>query len=518
MSGQLKIKFDSWGKTMTQTAVTGSSSSTSAAPPPAAASAAPAGDPAAPTTTTTTSVPTATPAAALQGIAIQSASAAAAAAVALAAALPQPAVPAAVSTVSQPPAALPQNLTVISHGHRSSSAAAAVPAAVAELPPAAARNLSVVQSAAAVLLPDNKGPVTTTATTVTGTTATTVLVTDKKPSFGSGVTSAFTSMTASSDQSSSVGHHRPIPQQLVLPSTTLSSVSSSHSGTPGHNWCCLTEEGVKRCTRIAGNASYSKRIQKIVQQKKMRLSIDHSARHVYICDFHKNQIQSTRLPGDPCPVSLQHGSGRQLHQSPATGGTKRKRKDHVGEEDFLIDSSNENSMLTEQDLLFSSSSHYEGGVGGDGYGEPQPHSHHHHHHHHNQQPHPPPPQHQSHGRGGGGKNSSGGQSLAAGDLDLSCLQVNTLRRYKKHFHVQAKPGLNKQMLAESVQRHLKSISLNEKEAITFFIFMVKMNRNKLDKNCSGGGDGGAGGSSAAGPAAVSPGGGLLSSPAGYGHL
>ena len=37
--------------------------------------------------------------------------------------------------------------------------------------------------------------------------------------------------------------------------------------------CCLMDSG-KRCLKPAGNASYSKRIQKTVTQKNMKLSLD----------------------------------------------------------------------------------------------------------------------------------------------------------------------------------------------------------------------------------------------------
>jgi hypothetical protein len=73
-------------------------------------------------------------------------------------------------------------------------------------------------------------------------------------------------------------------------------------------------------------------------------------------------------------------------------------------------------------------------------------------------------------------------------VDLASLQVNALRRYKKHFHVQAKPGLNKQQLAEVLHRHFRSIPVNEKEAITFFIYMIKCNKNKLDRESTSGQD------------------------------
>ncbi|CAO1420779.1 unnamed protein product [Diamesa serratosioi] len=57
--------------------------------------------------------------------------------------------------------------------------------------------------------------------------------------------------------------------------------------------CCLLEDGVK-CRRNAGNASYSKRIQKTVISKKLKFTLDTMARHNNICDFHKGKIQSAR--------------------------------------------------------------------------------------------------------------------------------------------------------------------------------------------------------------------------------
>ncbi|KAG8509258.1 Histone deacetylase complex subunit SAP30L [Galemys pyrenaicus] len=57
--------------------------------------------------------------------------------------------------------------------------------------------------------------------------------------------------------------------------------------------CCLIADG-ERCARPAGNASFSKRVQKSISQKKLKLDIDRSVRHLYICDFHKSFIQSVR--------------------------------------------------------------------------------------------------------------------------------------------------------------------------------------------------------------------------------
>ena len=45
--------------------------------------------------------------------------------------------------------------------------------------------------------------------------------------------------------------------------------------------CCLVEDG-ERCKRQAGNASYSKRIQKTVSQRKLKLSLDVNVRNQFL--------------------------------------------------------------------------------------------------------------------------------------------------------------------------------------------------------------------------------------------
>ncbi|KAJ7421584.1 Histone deacetylase complex subunit SAP30 [Pitangus sulphuratus] len=78
------------------------------------------------------------------------------------------------------------------------------------------------------------------------------------------------------------------------PAAAPGSASAGCAGGPGAGQlCCLREEG-ERCGRAAGNASFSKRIQKSISQKKVKIELDKSARHLYICDFHKNLIQSVR--------------------------------------------------------------------------------------------------------------------------------------------------------------------------------------------------------------------------------
>jgi len=154
-----------------------------------------------------------------------------------------------------------------------------------------------------------------------------------------------------------------------------------HSGNSTTLYCCLLENG-KPCNRPASNASYSKRIQGTVAQRKLKLSMDPKARHNYICEFHKSVIQSVRQ--------------------------KRQRQD------------SEESLETET-------------ISGD---DP---------------------------------------------VDFFHLQMNTLRRYKKHFKVPSRPGLNKAQLADSLVRHFKTIPVIEKEALTYFIYMVKTGSSRLDE-------------------------------------
>ncbi|XP_039267044.2 histone deacetylase complex subunit SAP30L-like [Styela clava] len=70
-------------------------------------------------------------------------------------------------------------------------------------------------------------------------------------------------------------------------------------------------------------------------------------------------------------------------------------------------------------------------------------------------------------------------------VGLINLQMNTLRRYKRHFKLQTRPGMNKAQLAETVQRHFSSFPVVEKEALAYFIYMVKMKKNRIDLKESG---------------------------------
>ncbi|XP_066042067.1 histone deacetylase complex subunit SAP30 isoform X2 [Chamaea fasciata] len=65
-------------------------------------------------------------------------------------------------------------------------------------------------------------------------------------------------------------------------------------------------------------------------------------------------------------------------------------------------------------------------------------------------------------------------------VDLYQLQVNTLRRYKRHFKLQTRPGLNKAQLVEIIGCHFRTIPVNEKDTLTYFIYSVKNDKNKPD--------------------------------------
>ncbi|XP_068837047.1 histone deacetylase complex subunit SAP30L isoform X2 [Capricornis sumatraensis] len=71
-------------------------------------------------------------------------------------------------------------------------------------------------------------------------------------------------------------------------------------------------------------------------------------------------------------------------------------------------------------------------------------------------------------------------------VDLFQLQVNTLRRYKRHYKLQTRPGFNKAQLAETVSRHFRNIPVNEKETLAYFIYMVKSNKSRLDQKSESG--------------------------------
>ena len=56
----------------------------------------------------------------------------------------------------------------------------------------------------------------------------------------------------------------------------MNGFSTEEESRSGHDQiCCLLDDG-QRCRQPAGNASYSKRIEKTVQQRRLKLNIDHN--------------------------------------------------------------------------------------------------------------------------------------------------------------------------------------------------------------------------------------------------
>ncbi|XP_050303584.1 histone deacetylase complex subunit SAP30 homolog [Anthonomus grandis grandis] len=157
------------------------------------------------------------------------------------------------------------------------------------------------------------------------------------------------------------------------------STGEEDSRGPTDQICCLIDNG-ERCANAAGNASYSKRIQKTVTQRRLNLLLDTKARHIYICELHKMIIQTAR--------------------------TSRRRKDSE---------------------------------------ESEP------------------------------------ETPEVPDIDFNSLPVNTLRRYKKYYNIQTRPGLNKAQLAEVLTKHFRTIPVKEKDVLSYFIYTVKTNSNKLDQ-------------------------------------
>lgn len=147
--------------------------------------------------------------------------------------------------------------------------------------------------------------------------------------------------------------------------------------------CCLVDGGM-RCKRLAGNASYSKRVQRTVQQKHLKLVADPEAKHMFICDSHKNTIQHFR----------------------------NKQKNREGRNSEHIDLSDRPSQI---------------------------------------------------------------------DINFSLLPVSLLRRYKRHFKLATRPGINKAQLADIVAKHFSKQQVDEKEVLTHFLYTCK-NKNRQENS------------------------------------
>lgn len=193
------------------------------------------------------------------------------------------------------------------------------------------------------------------------------------------------SLSSSSSSSLTVQQNVAVGGPSTTTTTTTTNSATGYLGTNAQI-CCLVEEGT-RCNRLAGNACFNKRIQRTIVQRKLRLAIDGAAKHIYICDHHKNIIQSMR--------SI----------------TKRKRK----EEEEENNSNDEYSFQGNCNVA---------GLNCSGYGATTTTT-------------------------TTTTTSNYEEEGSTGpNVDLSSLQVSALRRYKRFYRVSTKPGLNKSLLAE----------------------------------------------------------------------
>lgn len=239
--------------------------------------------------------------------------------------------------------------------------------------------------------------------------------------------------------------------------------------------CCLLDNGV-RCDSIAGNSSFSARIQKVVSTKKLNFSLDPTVRHTFLCDQHKAilTVAKKSTVARESKTARSHNAAHNNQSAPNQQTNSnfndlsaRQAIQHPVSMDTL---NNQNNLAHNHTGIMNNVAVRQGNQ--ITYG-------------HYQSAHP-----NQHGNMDVIMSSSfdhaGGDTLvprgSGADVDLQQLQVNTLRRYKKHFRVQTRPGLNKMQLAEVLKCHFRTLPIIEKEAITYFVYIVKCYRNKLDQS------------------------------------
>lgn len=238
--------------------------------------------------------------------------------------------------------------------------------------------------------------------------------------------------------------------------------------------CCLLDNGI-RCERVAGNASFSRRIQKIVGTKKMNFSLDPNVRHAYICEHHKGLIcvAKNRSNVSNRDTQSKNNSSNMALAIPQTNSNNFNSNimsrpippPHLQHPN--IDPMNQNRLVNNHANALNNLPMRQTSVPYPTYNPAVP-----------TQMGSIDMMMGSFDSGDTATTSNSSSSM----VDLHQLQVNTLRRYKRHFRVQTRPGLNKMQLAESLQQHFRTMPIIEKEAITYFVYIVKCCRNKLDQN------------------------------------
>lgn len=262
---------------------------------------------------------------------------------------------------------------------------------------------------------------------------------------------------------------RPPSTLPVVPITSTAPSAANVKTESNKIICCLLDNNV-RCDRVAGNASFSLRIQKIVASKKLSFTLDQNARHTYICEHHKGIItvaKKSTVAKEPKANARNYNNANNTNAYVPQTNNKHYNAQQSVSIPVNMDTSNSGRVINNHAMTMGSLPIRPGP--GYSYGQ------------YNSSQVVPMDVTMSTNLSNAGEDKVPSSSMSV-DVDLQQLQVNTLRRYKRHFRVQTRPGLNKVQLAESLKGHFRSLPIIEKEAITYFVYIVKCYRNKLDHN------------------------------------
>lgn len=263
--------------------------------------------------------------------------------------------------------------------------------------------------------------------------------------------------------------NRTLSNLPLQPKTTSASVSKADSQQVSFI-CCLLDNGF-RCDKTAGTSTYSARIQKIVATKKLNFCIEPSVRHTYICEHHRAIITAAKKTTSARENKSRNYNASNNNQNTPNQQSNSNFNDLSARQQINIEAiTHQNSVTHNHTGIMNNASIRQGNqVTYSHYPVAHP----------NQLGSMDVMMSTSFDAAGGDNIA---QRSGGVDVDLQQLQVNTLRRYKKHFRVQTRPGLNKLQLAEVLKCHFRTLPIIEKEAITYFVYIVKCYRNKLDQN------------------------------------
>lgn len=185
--------------------------------------------------------------------------------------------------------------------------------------------------------------------------------------------------------------------------------------------CCLID--VEKCQNLASTSHFSKRVERVVREAKLHVTVDQNALHLYICEHHKDIIKKARdsikRRKEEAKRALQERHEAHMKELERI---KQNRQLHKIRQKMMMKPKSSipvNSPITPSSPL---------------------------------------------------------------ELDLSTLSIQSLYRYKRIMAVQSNTGLTKQQLAKHMTEHLQTIRVNEKEVISYFLYMLKTGSNKLDSS------------------------------------